>query len=100
MKIKVPVKFEGVIEVDVSPSLNQTESRCLAEKLALAKVIATTQNPDAPEEEALDDFIHSLESSNLTTDDIIKAWDNANVGGVSGSWTVGSGPSARNINRD
>lgn len=86
MKIKVPVVFQGVVEVEVLDSLTSAESRCLAEKLALSRVVADILiNEDGPEEDAFEDF---KEETGLGEQSAEVAWDNANVIALGGTWNI------------
>lgn len=82
----IPVKFEGTVRVNVPSSVPVGQQRPLAEKYALARVLATTDNPDAPEEDACDEY---RDSFNLSDDAAGQQWDASSTDGVSGSWKLG-----------
>lgn len=85
MKIEVQVKFEGIISVDVPDSLNAAMAKKLAELKALCFALVTTDNPDAPEEYACDDYVAEGGSE---TD-----WDASSFVDLGGAWSVeGSEP--------
>ena len=54
--IDVPVQFTGTVSVQVPDRLSPDDAKLLATKLALARILATTDNPDAPEDDAFDDY--------------------------------------------
>jgi hypothetical protein len=84
MKLDIPIHFTGVVTVDVPDHLSNTDAKLLAEKMALAQILATTNNPDAPEDDAFDDYSnHCLAKSTAEQD-----WDNSKILGVGGKWTV------------
>jgi hypothetical protein len=85
-QVDVPVQFTGTVSVQVSNRLSPDDAKLLATKLALARIVATTDNPDAPEADALADYAD--ECSDLgrkTTED---DWDHCTIKGVSGQWTT------------
>lgn len=95
MKILVPVKFEGVVEVDVSDNMPQDlNPQLLAEKLAVSRVLATCDNPDAPDDDAFNDYVNELlgETSDLPQAEFVleSYWDSS-VCSVSGTWEGGKG---------
>jgi hypothetical protein len=49
MSLGVPVQFDGPITVAVPDHLSASDARLLAETLALARILATCDDPDAPE---------------------------------------------------
>jgi hypothetical protein len=55
-RIDVPVQFTGVVSVMVPDRLSTADAKLLATKLALARILATTDNPDAPEDDAFTDY--------------------------------------------
>ena len=59
MNVQVSVQFNGTVTVDVPDGLSEADAKLLAGKLALARILATCDNPDAPEEEAFTEyFVH------------------------------------------
>ena len=86
MRIDVPVRFSGIVVVDVPDHLGTSlDAVLLANKVALARVVATTVNPDAPEEDALDEY--KKECSNPETAEA--DWDACKMEGVGGGWNYG-----------
>ena len=81
-RIDVPVQFTGTVTVMVPDHLSTHDARLLANKLALARILATTDNPDAPEEDACEDYAQEC-SANATAEE---DWDSCEVQGVSGKW--------------
>jgi hypothetical protein len=81
MKRLVHLTFEGFVEVDNIPDdLTDKEADDLADNLALARVLATTDNPDAPEGDACDDYLE--DHPNRTEDD----WDKCTARVSGGRW--------------
>lgn len=71
--INVDVKFEGTITVEVPDHLGDEQAKDLAERLVLARIVATTDNPDGPEDAACNDGEE-------------EDWDACVVTGVCGTW--------------
>lgn len=84
--IDVPVQFTGSVSVQVSDRLSPDDAKLLATKLALARILATTDNPDAPDDDALTDYANEWPDLGQKTaeDD----WDQCKINGVSGQWTT------------
>ena len=55
-KVVVSVSFTGAVEVEVPADVPQERRESLARKVALARVLATTENPDAPEDDACAEY--------------------------------------------
>jgi hypothetical protein len=81
-RIDVPVQFTGTVTVMVPDHLSTHDARLLANKLALARILATTDNPDAPEEDACEDYAQEC-SANATAEE---DWDSCEIQGVGGKW--------------
>ena len=73
--INVEVKFEGTVTVEVPDHLGDEQAQDLAERLVVARIVATTDNPDGPEDAACEE---------IEEDD----WDACVVTGVCGEWTA------------
>lgn len=88
MKIYVGLKFEGNALVEVPDGLTRKEAVRLARNIATARVVASFDNPDAPEddacEELVDEFTKSDES--LKAKNLRQAWDNTKIDGGEGRW--------------
>jgi hypothetical protein len=84
-KIKVPVVFKGVVTVDLDPQLPVADAAVLARNIALARVLAVVENPDAPEEEAFEDYVEKASETSKSRAD--KDWDSAQLS-ISGAWTA------------
>jgi hypothetical protein len=84
--IDVPVQFDGTVSVQVSDRLSPDDAKLLATKLALARILATTNNPDAPEDHAFDDYAD--ECSDLGQKTAEDDWDHCTINGVSGQWAT------------
>jgi len=56
MKLGVRVQFSGVVTVEVPDHLSSTDAKIFATKVALARILATCDNPDAPEDDALSEY--------------------------------------------
>ena len=52
-KVMVPVSFTGMVEVEIPAAIPPERREMLAGKVSLARLLATTENPDAPEDDAL-----------------------------------------------
>lgn len=81
--VEVPVKFSGTVTVLVPSHLTTVDGNILANKLALAVVVATVENPDCGEclEAACEEFID--EAAGTEAD-----WDVSKCDSVSGDWHV------------
>jgi hypothetical protein len=88
-RINVPVRFTGTVSVYVPERLSPEDAKLLATKLALARILATTDNPDAPEDDALDAYSGQCSYQAWTTADA--DWDRCEMCGVSGTWTTSEG---------
>jgi hypothetical protein len=84
--INVPVQFSGVVSVQVPDRLSVDDATLLATKLALAQILATTDNPDAPEDDAYEDYVEKCSAQAWRTAEA--DWDRCEVNAVSGQWTV------------
>ena len=86
---EIPVTFTGTVTVtlpDDKPS-NADDAKLLAKQLALSHVIATCDNPDAPDDVAFEDYLHACSAA----DDVkaaAAAWDAGVTGNVSGTWSL------------
>jgi hypothetical protein len=85
-QVDVPVQFTGIVSVMVPDRLSTTDAKLLATKLALARILATCDNADAPEDEAYEDY--TGECSSLAWKTAEADWDRCEVSGVSGHWTT------------
>ena len=63
VKIDVHVNFIGEVRVVVPDHLSADDSSLLAEKLALARILATCDNPDAPEDDACCEYAEECSDS-------------------------------------
>lgn len=85
-RMSVPVRFDGTVTILVPDHLSPADARLLANKLALARILATTDNPDAPEDAACGDYIEDCSASAQATAE--EDWDSCEVQGVGGKWTL------------
>lgn len=85
-QVDVPVQFTGVVSVMVPDRLSTTDAKLLATKLALARILATTDNADAPEDDAYDDYADECSAQAWQTAQA--DWDRCEINGVSGQWTT------------
>jgi 2-polyprenyl-6-methoxyphenol hydroxylase-like FAD-dependent oxidoreductase len=86
MKIQVPVQFTGVVDVTVPDGLSDPDAKLLADKIALARVLATCDNPDAPEDDAFEEY-----EDECSADAKVRAgmdWDHATAKVTTGAWIV------------
>ena len=89
MTITVPVKFEGNVTVEVPDGyLGEQQAAFLARQIALSRVLATTENPDAPDDVAFEELEAELYGYEDTppVDVLEKVWDDTAVIGVNGYW--------------
>jgi hypothetical protein len=82
--VPVAVQFCGTVEVRVPKTVPAERRRHLAEKLATARILATVQNMDAPEDDACGDY---EEEFDLTEEKAGKEWDGCKIEGVNGLWS-------------
>lgn len=85
-KVDVPVQFSGVVSVLVPDHLSAADAKLLGEKVALARILATCDNPDAPEDDACTDYSDECSDSAQATAE--HDWDQCQISGVGGAWTV------------
>lgn len=85
-QINIPVQFSGVVTVQVPDRLSPADAKLLATKLALARILATTDNPDAPEDDACQDYTEECSAQAWKTAEA--DWDRCEIQGVSGQWTT------------
>lgn len=88
MKLNIPVQFNGIVTVDVPDHLSNADAKLLADRIVLARIVATTDNPDAPEEDAFDDYVANCLAKTTAEQD----WDQSKPISVSGKWTVEKKP--------
>jgi hypothetical protein len=81
-RIDVPVQFTGTVTILVPDHFSAADARLLANKLALARILATTDNPDAPDEDACEDYAEECSAETTAKED----WDCCEVQGVGGKW--------------
>ena len=85
VKVVVPVAFTGTVEVEVPAHIPQERREALARKVALARVLATTENPDAPEDDACAEYAEEFKLGEATAG---RDWDACVTAGVSGKWSL------------
>jgi hypothetical protein len=83
--VDVFVQFSGTVSVMVPDHLSSADATILATKVAVARILATCDNPDAPEDDAYEDYAE--ECSTLAKKTAEADWDRCEVEGVSGQWT-------------
>ena len=96
--ILVPVTFSGLVEVQVPADAPLKER--LAQLIALSSIIATTDNPDAPDESAFEDYCEALgiaEADLKSTTVAATHFDGTQVLGAGGNWTCDILPDARGL---
>jgi Asp-tRNA(Asn)/Glu-tRNA(Gln) amidotransferase A subunit family amidase len=84
VKVVVPVAFTGTVEVEVPARIPQERREALARKVALARVLATTENADAPEDDACAEYEAEFGLGEATAG---RDWDGCVAAGVSGKWS-------------
>jgi hypothetical protein len=87
-QINIHVQFTGIVTVNVPDHLSDADARLLAGRVALARILATTDNPDAPEDDAFDDYSNQCLAKATAEQD----WDQSEILGVGGKWTVEAKP--------
>jgi hypothetical protein len=80
----VRVQFTGQVELEIPDALADRAAD-LAKLVALSRVLAKIDNPDAPDCDACDQY--ALECG-LSEDEAETDWDSARVVGVNGTWTL------------
>jgi hypothetical protein len=85
-RIDVSVHFSGTVTVLVPDRLSIDDARLLANKLALARILVTTDNPDAPEEDACEEYAEECSAKARRTAE--RDWDSCKVQGVGGRWDL------------
>lgn len=85
LKVMVPVSFTGTVETEVPADVPPERREALARKFALARIVATTENPDAPEEDACREY---GKESGLDEDAAGRDWEGCLTTGVSGEWSL------------
>lgn len=85
-QIDVPVQFSGVVTVLVPERLSKNDAKLLANKVALARILATCDNPDAPEEDGCDEYAEECSETARKTAE--RDWDRCKIHGVGGAWMV------------
>lgn len=91
--IELPVSFVGTATVYVAATLEDADARRLAEHVALARILAATENPDAPEEDAFEEYVDRCSPASARSAE--SDWDGAVFAAVNGTWTVPTDPSDR-----
>jgi hypothetical protein len=100
MKVNVSVQFSGEISVEVPDHLSARDARLLAEKVAAARIVATCDNPDAPEDDACTEYAEACSKAGRATAE--RDWDRCEILGVGGTWLAStrSGERLRRAARD
>ena len=84
LKVMVPVSFTGTVETEVPADVPAERRESLARKVALARILATVENPDAPEDDARAEY----EAEFGLGEDVAESdWDGCLTTGVSGKWS-------------
>jgi hypothetical protein len=83
--VSVPVSFTGMVEVDVPDDVPQERREALARKVALARALATTENPDAPEDDACGEYEEEFGLDEATAG---RDWDGCETAGAIGRWSA------------
>jgi hypothetical protein len=85
-QLDVPVQFSGIVTVKVPDHLSDADAKLLAGKLALARILATSDNPDAPEDDACEEYADECSALGQPTAE--QDWDQCEVSGVGGQWSL------------
>jgi hypothetical protein len=79
------VQFTGVVSIEVPEHLSSGDAALLATQVALARILATCDNPDAPEDDACMAYVEKCsDRARMTAED---DWDRCEVQSVGGQWT-------------
>lgn len=84
--VSVNVTFNGTIDLVIPKGTPAALIKKLVENKALCFALATTENPDAPELEAFEEFAEEFE--NMEEEKLEKIWDDTKIEGVSGDWSL------------
>ena len=84
-RIDVPIQFSGTVSVLVPDRLCDADATLLATKLALSRIVATADNPDAPEDDACEDY--AKECSEQARNTAESDWDQGKISSIGGRWT-------------
>ena len=76
------------MEVEIPAGIPPERRETLASKVALARILATTENPDAPEEDACAEYRRSPGSTRRPPGGVGRC----KTKGVSGKWSLGKRP--------
>ena len=93
-KVVVPVAFTGAVEVEVTTHVPAKAQCALARKVAIARLLATTENPNAPEEDACDEYRNEFKLGEATAG---RDWDGCKTTAASGRWTLHEGLTAEEL---
>jgi hypothetical protein len=85
LKVIVPVSFTGGVEVEVPAGIPPERREALARKVALARILPTTENPDAPEDDACEEYEKEFGLNRRTAG---RDWDACKTTGVTGKWLL------------
>ena len=85
--ITVPIKFTGDLSVSVPLDISDADAKILAEKYAIAKVVAVTDSLDTEECElmACEELAEEFKISDGAVD---KMWANTMAWSLGGAWEV------------
>lgn len=89
----IEVKFEGTVEVSIPDHVSDHNADLLATKIALAKILATTENPDSPDLEACEEYLEEADypPKGLFAKSVQPSeadWDNSSATVVTGTWEI------------
>lgn len=85
MLLDIDVTFQGSVRISVPDTLPSEDALLLARKLVLAKILATVENPDSPDEDAFEEYQDECSSPARQTAKY--DWDNSCCLDVGGVWT-------------
>lgn len=85
-EILVPLQFTGTATVYVPATLKDSDARRLGERIALARILAATENPDAPEDEAFEEYVETC--SRKVARSAESDWDASILAAVNGTWSI------------
>jgi hypothetical protein len=84
-QIKVHVSFKGIVEIYVPETVPSSRRRALAERLALCRLVAVTDDPSTCEDVAWEKY---GEAFDLNEEKATAEWCECNIENLSGDWRI------------
>ena len=83
VEVSVQVTFRGRVTLQIPASVPKSRRELLAEMYALSRVLATLNNPGAPDDEACEEYASLAEIESEAAE---AEWDKLRGGEVGGLW--------------